>query len=274
MESKNILVIGEAILDKHIYCEINRLDPAGPWPVLKPKNIIENPGGAANVVANIKSLAGDYKLNLFFLRPFETITKTRYVCEKTNHHFCRVDENDLLKESLYSSEQFFNYCNSNNINWSKLDCIVISSYNKGFLTKNFISEINGLALLHNIPVFVDCKFDLGSWSKDIFCIKINEKEYSLSDSILHFPENYCQNLIVTLGDNGAILKNKKITFPLEKKVEIFSLCGAGDSFLSALVINYLETNNLENAIKWANKVCSYKVTQKGVIAVKRKDIIN
>lgn len=274
MHAKNILVIGEAIDDFFCYAEVNRFDPAGPWPVLNPIKTIKNAGGAGNVVSNLISLAGEEKRNVLFLRPFDTITKTRYVCEKTNHCFIRVDENDRLKETLHSREQFFNYCNFYNINWPKLEAILISDYGKNFLTKNFIGEMAGLAKLHNIPVFLDTKFDLGLWSKEIFCVKINEKEYLSSDQKNVNPERFCENLIVTLGENGAVWKNKQKTFPLEKQIEVVERSGLGDVFFAALVTNYLENNDLERAITWANKVCSFKATKKGIQPVNRKEIID
>jgi len=281
METKNILVIGEFILDEFVLCKIDRFDPSGPFPVLLPQKTVQNPGGAGNTVANLKSLKGDYDLNVHFLRPFETIVKTRYVCEKTNHKICRVDTFDSLPENekLCSSEQLINYCNSNGINFSKLSCVVFSEYAKGFLTKNFINEVTQIAKLYNIPVFLDTKFDLGEWSKDVFCVKINEKEYLNSDKLNTIPEKYCQNLIVTTGGNGAKWFNNTLpsmpakNFPLDKKVEVAEFCGLGDLSHASIVIKYLETGDLEESIKWANKVCSYKATKKGIFAVKREEIV-
>jgi sugar/nucleoside kinase (ribokinase family) len=125
--------------------------------------------------------------------------------------------------------------------------------------------------MFNIPIFLDTKFTLGLWSKNIDFVKINKKEFLESDNKNPFSVRFCKNLIVTTGENGAVL-NQTEDFPLEKKVEVSNVCGAGDTFLAALVINFLETKDIKTAIKWANKACSYKVTQKGVIAVPREKV--
>lgn len=273
---KNILVIGERFLDVFTYCEAKRFDPAGPWPVLNPLKTVSNPGGAANVVENLQSLKGDYTLNVYFLTQKKNIVKTRYVCEKTNHTFCRIDENDISDETLLSSEQFFNYCNEKNLDWKKLDAICFSEYGKNFLTKNFISELAGLADLHNIPIFLDTKFDLGEWSKNIFCVKINEREYKESHKKTYNPEKYCKHLIVTLGENGARHYPNTISFfsyALDKKVETMERSGLGDVFFASLIIKYLEDKNLAEAIKFANTTSAFKASKKGIFPVNRKDII-
>ena len=49
-----------------------------------------------------------------------------------------------------------------------------------------------------------------------------------------------------------------------KEVEVKDMVGAGDTFISALCVEYLISNNIHNAIKFANE-CSTKVVQlKGV----------
>lgn len=268
----NILVIGERLKDVFIYSNISRLDPAGPWPVLNPIRIETNPGGAANVVENLKSLSnGD--INIHFFHQELEITKTRYICDKTNHCFLRVDENDRIKDDdqIKSYDQFLPFLQKSQIALKDFDCVIISEYGKNFLSVNFINHLASLCSMFNIPIFLDTKFHLGRWSEDIDFVKINKKEFLASNETNHFCNKFCKNIIVTTGENGATL-NQNEDFPLEKRVEVMNLCGAGDTFLAALVINYLETKDIRNAIKWANKACSYKVTQKGVIAVPRNKV--
>ena len=84
-----ILVIGEICVDKFIYCDINRLSPEAPVPILNPIRTTKNPGMAGNTLANIKSLLPDsYTMSI---GQVETITKTRYIEQKSNHMFLRVD---------------------------------------------------------------------------------------------------------------------------------------------------------------------------------------
>ena len=49
-----------------------------------------------------------------------------------------------------------------------------------------------------------------------------------------------------------------------KKVDVKDTSGAGDSFMAALVVNYLNTNNIDQAIKYANECASEVVKHRGV----------
>jgi D-beta-D-heptose 7-phosphate kinase/D-beta-D-heptose 1-phosphate adenosyltransferase len=96
-------------------------------------------------------------------------------------------------------------------------------------------------------------------------IKINKKEYNLLET--DAPED--SDLIVTCGEEGAFYREKN--FPSEK-VEVADVCGAGDTFLSALCYKFLQTSNLDCAIKFAIKASSLTVQKLGVYAPSLKEI--
>ena len=93
----NILVIGDTCTDVFIYGTCDRICPEGPVPIFKPINKVENKGMAGNVYQNLLSLNID---NVDIITNHETITKTRYVEEKSNHLIVRVDENDIVENSF------------------------------------------------------------------------------------------------------------------------------------------------------------------------------
>jgi sugar/nucleoside kinase (ribokinase family) len=76
------------------------------------------------------------------------------------------------------------------------------------------------------------------------------------------------NLIVTYGENGAksFTKTDVKHYP-SQKVILRDVCGAGDTFLAALVFNYLDTNNIDMAINFANTCASKVVSQMGVVTI-------
>ena len=55
-KGKWALVIGDVMLDKYIFGEVNRTSPEAPVPVLEKKNESFRMGGAANVAANLIGL--------------------------------------------------------------------------------------------------------------------------------------------------------------------------------------------------------------------------
>lgn len=243
-----ILVIGDSCLDEFVYCSCERLSPEAPVPVLDVLYKVSNPGMAANVVQNL--LALDHEPVLITNSDATTFTKTRYVEHKTNHIFLRIDSQKKVEriKDLYSIS-LRNYC-----------AVIISDYNKGFLTE---SDIKYIAQNHPLT-FLDSKTRLGDWAKAITFIKINEKEYLASKD--YIDNNLYNNTIITLGENGAKFKDN--IYPTEK-VDVIDLSGAGDSFLAGLVLSYRKTKSIEKAIKFANKCAASVVSQRGVAVIKK-----
>ena len=140
------------------------------------------------------------------------------------------------------------------------NAVIISDYDKGFVTPDNIKFI-----VNNFkcPIFVDSKKnDLSEYENCI--IKINEIEYK---RVLKFPKNY--ELIVTLGDRGAIYKDKIIP---TNKVNVFDVSGAGDTFIASLVVKYLLSNDLEKSIKFANLCSSIVVTKSGTASITKEEV--
>ena len=71
-------------------------------------------------------------------------------------------------------------------------------------------------------------------------------------------------LIITKSHEGCVYKNH--LYPVEK-VNIKDVSGAGDSFLSGLVCEYLRTSSIEKAIKFAQYCATIVVQKKGVCTI-------
>ncbi len=245
---KKILVIGESCKDIFVYCRAERLAPDLPVPVLSVVENTENPGMAANVERNIKSIYSGVKL--YTNSAWETVTKTRYIHRDTNHMFIRIDTDHRIPRVEVKK-----------IPLKKYDLIAISDYNKGFLTPEDIQYI----CAHHKNVFMDTKKILGSWAEEAKYIKINNYEYERSKATL--PKALEKKLIYTKGDQGAFFNGKN--YPLKEKVEVKDMSGAGDSFFAALLVKYAETGNIEKAINFANECASEVVQHKGVTVIKQ-----
>ena len=247
-----VLVIGDSCLDEYIYCTTSRFCPDAPVPILKPESFVSTLGMAGNVVDNLEALGIEVEL----ISNANKIKKTRYVDSKTNHMFFRIDEGEddvfpIAQKSL------------DNINWEDYSAVVISDYCKGFIDENTIKYISKQ---HPIT-FLDTKKQIGSWVEDITFIKINDVEYRYSEKFI--DNNYKDSLIITRGSNGAEYKGN--TYPV-KKVDVKDTSGAGDSFLAGLVGNYLETYNIIEAIKFANKCATQVVQKKGTAKINKNEI--
>lgn len=236
-----VQVIGESCQDIFIYCEAIRLAPDLPVPVLQENRIERNPGMAANVHRNVITQETD--CSLLTNKNWESITKTRYVHEKSNHMFLRVDSPYLIEPFDLSNFDF------------RSKIIVISDYNKGFLTESIIEQICNS---HDC-VFLDTKKVLGSWAENASYIKINDYEYQRS--LPFITKSIEDKLIHTRGPDGCNLRG--VNYPVET-VSVKDTSGAGDSFMAALVIEYLKTGDIIASIKEANSAATSVVKKRGV----------
>jgi D-beta-D-heptose 7-phosphate kinase/D-beta-D-heptose 1-phosphate adenosyltransferase len=222
------------------------LAPDVPVPVLSVIEVNKNPGMAMNVLKNINSLIDE--VDIITNKNWETIIKNRYVHEVTNHTFFRVDSGPPV-DQIEMKKVSYDY-----------DIIVISDYDKGFISEMQIAEI---CKNHN-NVFIDSKKILGDWAINAKIIKINDTEYRKSkNNLIEFPELE-KKIIHTLGANGC--EHNGINYPVEK-VEVKDVSGAGDSFMAALVVKYLATKDIVQSIKFANKCASEVVAHRGVTTI-------
>lgn len=237
-----ILVIGESCKDIFVYCEAKRLCPDFPVPVLNVVKTVTNPGMAANVYRNIQKF--EKSCQLVTNDNWESITKTRYVDEKSNHHFVRVDSPHIFDPVQITRDFLLNF-----------EIIAISDYNKGYLTHETIKFI-----CENHPVvFVDTKKPVSEFLNSAKYIKINNFEYQNSKAFL--TRELEKKIIHTDGENGCFFNSKN--YPVSK-VEVKDTSGAGDSFFAALITMYLKNHNIEDAIHFANSIASEVVKHKGV----------
>lgn len=237
-----ILLIGDSCIDEYHYGSSDRLSPEAPVPVFKYKNTVTNPGMAANVHQNL--LAFDCDVD--FITNDEKIVKSRYIDHRSGQHLIRVDKEDKVKPCDISLK---------NLNY---DAVVISDYNKGFVTEDLIIDIR-----KNFkgPIFVDTKkVNLDKFEGCI--LKINTLEFNQA-------KTFCSDLIVTKGKHGAIYKNKTYPAPV---VEVYDVCGAGDTFLSVLAYSYVNCNDIEQSIMHANNAAALSVQHSGVYVLSKKDI--
>lgn len=292
-----ILVIGDCIIDHYVYGLVNRQSPEDVTiPVI---DFIEEEyrlGGAANVAVNIKSLSKKLKDEVFISSIISDFTanmlkkkkvsydsivlsskekphsaeliKTRIMHSDSLKQFLRLDNRMSFRSSdiqRYKNKCFY-------YNGEDFDAVVISDYNKGLINEFIIERLCSL----ECPIFVDTKNpDLKMWDKligkNVF-FKVNQKEWSIIKN--QKPEEKFK-FVITNSEKGAtlLLSNTVMNFPTEP-VKNGSVIGAGDVFLSALVVKYLESEgDILQAIVYANKAARRSVEKFGISEVKRDEII-
>ena len=238
-----VLLLGDSCEDEYIYGRCTRLSPEAPVPVLDYAKIQTKSGMAGNVCLNLQS----FGLDITFLTNNEQLVKTRFIDEKSNQQILRVDNETRVKPLLVP------------VATNSFDAVVISDYNKGYLTAEKIFEIVEGA---TCPVFIDSKKSILPNKENCF-IKINDVEYEKLD------DYNIDNLIVTKGSEGCNYNNT--LYPAEK-VNVYDVVGAGDTFLAALVYGYITTNNINESLMLGNRAAGIAVQQPGTYILTEEDV--
>jgi len=241
-KSFKILLVGDDCTDVYRYGSVDRISPEAPVPVFVPKYDIVKDGMAGNVRKNLEALGCDVK----FLHG-ESSTKTRLIDTRSKQQIVRIDKDVESKPLTIESSV------------SEYDAIVVSDYNKGTVSYELIEE---LRREFSGPIFVDTKKTDLARLEGCF-IKINQLENSRATS---FPT---AGLVVTYGESGVIYD--KWVFGA-KNVEVADVCGAGDTFLSALTYEYLNTQNMHKAINFAIDASAITVQHLGNYAPTLEEI--
>ena len=236
-----VLVIGEQCDDIFIYGDTPRLSPEGPAPVFIPKREVYNGGMGMNVMLNLMAL----DIDVDFEHQQAPITKTRHIHESSNTLLLRIDEEkniDNIGDRLPKLD-FWDY-----------PMVVVSDYNKGFLTEEDIAYIG----FKHPNVICDTKKKLGEWCRDLRFIKLNRSEFENNKEFIEKNDWILEKLIITLDKDGCMYEGT--TYPTEQ-VEIMDISGAGDTFVAGFVKMFLDTEDIPKSIQFANR-CSAQVVQK------------
>jgi len=266
---KNVLVIGDIILDAYIFGKVDRISQEAPVPIVSIAEKNFKPGGAANVALNLSGLGANVQLigltgsgincdelqkcfeknnniNLHLVkdegRP--TSVKTRIIAD--GKQVARLDDeatneiNQIHKEKLKSVFD----ANSKNI-----DGIIIEDYNKGTLSSDVIVHIIDSASKNSIPVYVDPKYDNYEHYKGVRLFKPNLVEYNtivrnknfgvLPESGFKFKEYIdSEILLLTLGAEGMSLyfNDSHNQIPTKAR-KVYDVSGAGDTVIATFAMN-------------------------------------
>ena len=266
---KNILVIGDIILDAYEFGKVDRISQEAPVPIVVIDRRSHKPGGAANVALNLSGLgatveligiAGDdnnhdelqgcfkhndnINLHLVKDKSRTTSVKTRIIAD--GKQVARLDKekiNDINSEIEQELKNIFD------LKFVNTDGIIIEDYNKGALTRGVISHVINIAAKHNIPVYVDPKQNNYDSYRGVRLFKPNLIEFNaivrdkkfgeLPKSGFLFKEYIdCEILLLTLGADGmSLYHNDNIDQIPTKARKVYDVSGAGDTVIATFAIN-------------------------------------
>jgi rfaE bifunctional protein kinase chain/domain len=310
-KQKQIVVIGDIMLDKYLYGKVDRISPEAPVPILQLNRAERRIGGAGNVALNLAGLGakayifaaigedmeGDNLLGLlkaqdlsetgiFRLPDFLTTIKTRLI--GGTQQLMRVDE-EQYRELTDEEQDIFLERLESLITNASIDGLILQDYNKGLLSKSVIEAVLNLANKHDLPVAVDPKFaNFTTYSPvTIFKPNLRELEAALGYPVSHADESLLPAIMdlrrmveaewysITLSEHGMYLAGPKgdRRIPTRKR-NVVDVCGAGDAVISALMLGYLAGCGQEETGTLANAAGGYVCETVGVVPAVAEKILD
>ena len=301
LDSVKILVVGDAILDKYLIGDSDRLSPEAPVPVVKIKRKETRLGGAANVALNISSLGckvsllscvgndesgselvrlleeGGVSPYLQISNSFPTILKCRVIAR--NQQMLRTDfEGEIDSASLNRMEvTFSSLCSS-------FDAIVFSDYGKG--------NLKSVSKLIQIAKNAGCQFLLvdpkgNDFSKYSGATAITPNKSELEKIVGHWKsENELidkaqtlrkslaiEKLLLTRSEEGMTLFDQTGQFDVKAQArEVFDVSGAGDTVIAVLSSFLAAGFEWKCAINLANKAGGIVVGKFGTAVIDKSEL--
>lgn len=283
------------MLDQFVFGQVERMSPEAPVPVVLFSKEIYTLGGAANVANNIASLGGDVSLvgtlgedvarahffeclkvggisgrGIITLKGKKTTQKTRVVAQ--GQHIVRIDKEEIEMTDKKTESKVISFLESEIKKW---DIVVVSDYNKGFITERLVAKIIALAKKHKKRIIADVKPDNLLYFKGIFLLTPNQKEAFLMAGVKDvelagkvIQENVGANVLLKQGVDGMTLFEDGNTYRLPAKAkEVFDVSGAGDTVLATMALALSSGANLKEAATIANHAAGISVGKVGTAVV-------
>ncbi len=308
-----ILVVGDIILDRYHWGNVDRISPEAPIPLLRVDRREQRLGGAGSVVSMLAALnvqvrvatvlgnddaavrvhellkelgVGDSAVLTDDDRP--TTVKERFLGRAQSRHpqqMIRIDHeyDGPLSESL--RDRMIDQISAN---LDGVDVILVSDYNKGVCAGDTIPAIVAAAEKHGIPVIAD-PIRGGDYRRyaGCACITPNRLEASLAlgraietpqegiDAAESLLDFGVHSAIVTLDRDGMAWARRDGSHGISpiKPREVYDITGAGDMVLS--IIGYGVAAGLEDVqiVELANLAGGLEVERLGVVPLSRGDLL-
>lgn len=299
-----ILVVGDVMLDKYMWGNVDRISPEAPVPVLALTKREERLGGAANVAMNLTSLGvktyigsvigndADGKTLVKLLKKEKintdalvadnartTTTKTRVIAR--HQHVLRIDD-EQETELGGTLEEIFIATLEKQIETVKPDAILFEDYDKGCLTKNIIDAVSALATRLNIITTVDPKrrnfFNYNFVTlfkpnlreiRDALNINVEPKQEALDKIVKQIHKKlHNANTLVTLAEHGIYYTNHKQSGCAQAHPrDIADVSGAGDTVIAVATAALAAGFTLAESAELANLAGGLVCEHTGVVPV-------
>jgi D-glycero-beta-D-manno-heptose-7-phosphate kinase len=309
-QGKNVLVIGDVMLDAYWWGKVERISPEAPVPIVHVQKREYRLGGAANVALNLKRLGaepvlcslighdadGDQFLKLLdaeginndgliYSKVRPTTVKTRIISGK--NQLLRVDTEE---DGHITEEETASLIGQINYLLEKADLVIFEDYDKGVITPALIEAIIEQANIKNIPIAVDPKKRNFMAYKGVTLFKPNIRELAEglkmdidSNASMQVIENATlrlkdilniQHALVTLSEKGVYISDTDGTgyhIPAHIR-DIYDVSGAGDTVISVAALSLLAGIPIDVVAALANLAGGLVCENVGVVPIDKEKL--
>ena len=303
-----VLCVGDVMLDRFVQCDMERISPEAPVPILRLRGTREMLGGAGNVASNVAALggtavlaglvgadaAGDAVRRLLTgvprlisaavdtpARP--TTCKTRFIA--ANQQVVRADEESQAPVTSTEEAALLDAVRA----WiGRVGAVVLADYGKGALTPGLMAQVAGLARGAGVPVFVDPKSPDFTHYLGATCITPNLKELAVASGMAvdtteavvlaarHvLAQAGAEAILVTRSEKGMTLVEASgavQSVPARARA-VFDVSGAGDTVIAAMALCAAAGRTLAQAMHIANAAASVVVSKPGTATATVQEVL-
>ncbi|HVO90167.1 MAG TPA: D-glycero-beta-D-manno-heptose-7-phosphate kinase [Casimicrobiaceae bacterium] len=301
VQRARVLVVGDVMLDRYWFGEVERISPEAPVPVVRIARSEERPGGAANVARNIAALgaqatllsvigadepgealrrllAGEHvQASLLQDASIPTTVKLRVIGRQ--QQLLRIDFETMPSRELLASKL---------ADFDRLlppaDVVLLSDYGKGGLAH--ITTMIERSRAAGKQVLVDPKGDEWERYKGASIITPNRAEFrqvagrwrdesEMADKAEKLRRDLdLEALLVTRSEEGMSLYSAggTLTIPAQAR-EVFDVSGAGDTVIATLATLLAAGASLPDAVRIANEAAGVVVGKLGTAVVYPEELV-
>ena len=301
-----VLVVGDVMLDKYVWGEVERISPEAPVPVLRTARRSEQPGGAANVAMNLAGLGaqvtvvgfggGDddqdmlesllreagVKCSIVACQGVPTTSKLRVLAG--HQQLLRMDSEPKRADFNGAADSLLRYAMENLPGTS---VVVLSDYAKGVLSERVCRSIIDEARRLRVPVVVDPKGrDFARYhGATTICPNARELAAATGESasdlkwLLAAGQSMVaalnlQYMLVTLSEKGITIlrQDSRCHVPAAAR-QVFDVSGAGDTVVAVVAVAVGAGVSIEAAVRLANAAAGVVIGKVGTVPIQREELL-
>lgn len=302
-----VLVVGDLMLDRFIWGDVQRISPEAPVPVVRVREQSEHPGGAGNVVANLAALgarpaivgwvgqdsggrslkrsmkaAGADVSGVVATAGASSIEKTRILAQR--QQVVRLDHEpdqpgaDLVRRILRAVEKRL----------PDIDVVIVSDYGKGTIGKPLLSLLAEARRELGFAYLIDPKQPNYDHYEGATLVKPNAPETEAASGIAldgarslrrageALIERWQSDaVLISRGEHGMALCRPGTPphcIPARAR-EVFDVTGAGDTVLATAALTLAAGGNAVEAAELANHAAGIVVAKLGTATLTCEELL-